>query len=347
MVIRFSPRAKYRWLRAPWRFPYDHISPLPLRCICRGRRRYNCLLATTGVTLSFPDSPQHSLQPDPARVRAGFSRKAARHDRDPFVQNEVRARLLERLDLVLLQPAVVLDLGCGPGRGAADLARRYRRAQVLALDHALPMLDRVRRHRPWWRSIQAVAGDAMAMPLADASVDLVFSSLMLQWCDVDRVFRECRRVLRPGGLLMFTTLGPDTLRELKFAWARVDSHAHVNPFLDMHDIGDALVRARLADPVMDVETLTVTYDAPDVMLRDVRDAGAGNLNPDRAPGLAGRARRESLITALQQQRRDARLSLSMEVVYGHAWAPEKPMSHDVAPGEAHFPVSGLARRSRR
>lgn len=280
---------------------------------------------------------------DPAAVRAGFARRAQAHERDPFFYNEVRSRMLERLALIRIEPGVVVDLGCGSGQGAAALMQRYPGARVLALDMVLPKLRRVPGQRPWWRRKPwPVAAEAGALPLADASVDMIFSSLMLPWCEPERVFRECARVLRPDGLLMFSSLGPDTLVELKQAWAGVDEAAHINPFMDMHDVGDALVRAGLADPVMDVENLKLEYTSLARLWTDLRAAGAGNLNPRRPAGLRGRGSLQALEQAWPAV--NGKRQLTMEVVQGHAWAPATPLSRQSDAGEVHFPVSRLGRR---
>ena len=280
---------------------------------------------------------------DPRQVRAGFARRARVHARNPFFYDEVRARMLERLALIRLAPERIVDLGCGPGKGTAMLMHHYPRARVLAVDLALPMLAGVRRQRGWWRRQPwPVAADAAALPLADASVDMVFSSLMLPWCEPERVFRECARVLRPGGLLMFSSLGPDSLIELRRAWARIDDYTHINTFMDMHDVGDALVRAGLADPVMDVENLTLEYASLSRLWADLRVAGAGNLNTGRSPGLRGSGILQELARLWPAEAGCRRVT--MEVVQGHAWAPDTPLSRNTAGGEVHFPISRLGRR---
>ncbi len=255
-------------------------------------------------------------------VRQAFERAATDYDQAAVLQREVGARMLERLDLVRLVPRTIADVGAGTGVGTAALSRRYRKAQVLALDIAWAMLKRVRRRSPWLRKWSLVCGDAEALPLADASCDLVFSNLTLQWCtDLDRALAEFRRVLHPGGLLLFTTLGPDTLKELRHAWAAADGHTHVNAFRDMHDVGDALLRARLADPVMDMEMLTLTYRDVQGLMRDLKALGAHNVNAARPRGLTGKGRLRTMTQAYEQFRRDGLLPATYEVVYGHAWAP--------------------------
>ena len=261
--------------------------------------------------------------PDKTQARRSFERAAAGYDRGAALQREVGRRLLERLDLMTIQPRRVLDLGCGTGQCLPDLMARYKSAEVVALDIAQPMLGQARRRGRWLRRPLCVCADAERLPFGDACFDLVFSNLMLQWCvDLEVVFRELQRVLRPGGLLLFTSFGPDTLRELRDSWARVDGYTHVNAFQDMHDVGDALLNARFADPVMDVECLTVTY--PDLwqLMRELKQIGAHNVTAGRPRGLTGKAQVQRLLQAYEQFRRDGVLPASYEIVNGHAWGTD-------------------------
>ena len=280
---------------------------------------------------------------DKDRARRAFGRAATAYDEIAVLQRTVGQRMLERLDLVRLQPRVVLDAGAGTGLHAADLLRRYRKAQVLALDFALPMLHQARRRGGWRRRPVCVCGDLEHLPLADASVDLLYSNLALQWVnDLAAAFREAGRVLRPGGLLMFTTFGPDTLKELNAAWAQVDGASHVSPFVDMHDVGDLLVQARFADPVMDAEWLTLTYPDLAGVMRDLKGIGAANATRDRPRGMTGKGRLRDLAAAYESFRApDGRLPATYEVIYGHAWVPEQ---RQVA-GETRISVDTLRRRS--
>lgn len=282
------------------------------------------------------------------RVRAAFDAAAGGYDAVAVVQAEVRARLLERLELFRLEPRRILDAGCGTGHGARALLRHYRGAGLVALDLAPGMLAQARRQRPWLRRLDPVCADAAAVPLADGSVDLVFSNLMLQWCNQpDAVFAEFRRVLRPGGLLLFSTFGPDTLKELRAAWSAADGHTHVSRFIDMHDLGDALVRAGLAEPVMDVEHLTLTYADLRGLMRDLKTMGASNATAGRNRGLTGRRRLAAAEACYETLRRDGRLPATWEVVYGHAWAPVAPPAK--GPGEdgaVTVPLANLGRRQR-
>ncbi|EGV31793.1 biotin biosynthesis protein BioC [Thiorhodococcus drewsii AZ1] len=269
---------------------------------------------------------------DKARARRSFDQAASRYDSVAVLQREIADRLIERLDYIRLEPARVLDLGTGTGYALDGLSKRYRKAQLVALDFAQSMLKQARRRGSWLRRPTCVCADAESLPLADGSVDLIVSSATIQWCnDLDRTFAECLRVLRPGGLLMFTTFGPDTLKELRQAWSQVDRHSHVSPFLDMHDIGDALVRTRFADPVMDAERMTLTYDRVHDLMRDLKVLGARNATQDRPRALSGRKRLTAVESAYESHRRDGRLPASYEVLYGHAWAPEqKPVTGGIA-----------------
>jgi len=292
----------------------------------------------------MPTEPRFDA-PDPREVdarvvRRAFARAAASYDAAAVLQREVSARLAQRLDYVRLAPGRVLDAGCGTGEAVGELAARFPAARIVALDLALPMLEAARARAKSGRTLLRrllqpvlpgtgpgmpafVCGDLAALPLAGVAFDLVWSNLALQWInDLPRAFAEVRRVLRVGGLFSFTTLGPDTLKELRAAFARVDGYTHTNRFVDMHDIGDALVQAGFADPVMDMEQLTLTYGAPDALLRELKALGATNATRGRPRGLTGLARWRRLLEALERLRSDGRIPATFEVVYGHAWKGE-------------------------
>jgi malonyl-CoA O-methyltransferase len=287
---------------------------------------------------------------DKKRVRASFARAARHYDRAAVLQRHVADELVLRLEVVRLVPRTILEVGCGTGYATRLLARRYRRANIVALDLAVEMaaLARARNRRRPWRWFDAATrfagGDAEALPLASLSVDLIVSNLTLQWCRPAVVFAEFRRVLRPGGLLVFTSFGPDTLRELRSAWQAVDgpAGAHVHEFVDMHDLGDELVRAGFADPVLDVEHMVLTYPEVRGVLRDLKQIGAHNAAQSRARGLTAKGRFARFEQAYEGQRRDGRIPATYEVVYGHAWAPEPTAAR--ADREATIPLAAIRRR---
>ena len=256
-----------------------------------------------------------------ARVRRSFDRAAKTYDPAAVLHAEVRENLLQRLELVTLTPGVVLDAGAGTGHASRALQRRYPKARVLALDSSLEMLRAAGKQRSWLRPFERVCADAQALPLRDGSVDLILSNLMLQWCDPDAVFAEFRRVLKPSGLLSFSAFGPDTLRELRLAWRQVDAHSHVHQFIDMHDLGDALVSNGFAAPVLDVERITLRYLDVRKVAADLKATGAHNSTAGRARGLTGPRKFAAMQAAYEQFRQDGRLPATYEVVFGHAWAP--------------------------
>ena len=260
---------------------------------------------------------------DRALVRRSFERAAPSYDASAVLQREVGARLLERMELTTLAPQRILDLGCGSGRPTRALRRRYAQAQVLGLDLAHAMLKLARRRQPWWRPAGFVCAEAALLPFSASSFDLLYANLVLQWCeDLDAALLEWRRVLKSPGLLLFSSFGPDTLKELRAAWSAADAHNHVNRFLDMHDIGDALIRAGFVEPVMDVEQVTLTYDDVFGLMRDLKGIGAHNVTAGRGRGLTGRGRLAAMTEAYEAFRRDGRLPATYEVVYGTAWAPK-------------------------
>jgi malonyl-CoA O-methyltransferase len=271
--------------------------------------------------------------PDRRMVRQAFSRAAATYAAHAVLQREVTARLAERLDFIRLQPNRVLDIGSGTGFALPHLARRFAAAQCVALDLALPMLlvarEAARATQPWHRRLlpfappPAICADAEHLPLAPACVDLAFSCLTLQWCDTRAVFAEVLRVLCDGGLWLFATLGPDTLKELRASFAAADDLPHVNVFIDLHDLGDQLQQAGFSDPVMDMETLTLTYPTVTALARDLKAIGAHNVLPQRGAGFS-RGRWQRVEAHYERFRQDGVLPATYEVIYGHAWRLPRP-----------------------
>jgi malonyl-CoA O-methyltransferase len=275
-------------------------------------------------------------------VRRSFDRASATYDAAAVVQAEVRQVLLDRLDLTRLEPRIVLDVGAATGHAARALKRRYPRARVIAVDSSPNMLRIAAGRRSWFRPFALVGADALQLPLPDASVDLAFSSLALPWCDPDALFAELRRVLAPRGLLTLTGLGPDTLKELRAAWAQVDDHIRVGEFIDMHDLGDALVRAGFAAPVLDVERYTLTYTDVRRLAADLKAMGTRNAAAGRLKGLTSPRKFAAMQAAYEAHRDGGRISATCEVVFAHAWAPEAMTPREE--GEQGIPLDSLRRQ---
>ena len=256
-----------------------------------------------------------------AAVRNTFDRAGESYETAALLQARVGEELLARLEPFAFTPSVVLDLGAGTGRLSAQLKRRYRRARVMALDLAPGMLRQAARHQRWFGRFERICADAGRLPLHAASVEVVFSNLMLQWCDPpDDTLAEARRVLKPHGFLAFSTFGPDTLKELRSAWGEADERTHVNRFLDMHDVGDALMRAGFTEPVLDVERLPVTYADVMSLMRDLKSIGARNMTAGRPRSLTGKGLLERMTEGYEAHRRDGKLPATYEVIYAVAWA---------------------------
>jgi malonyl-CoA O-methyltransferase len=259
---------------------------------------------------------------DTAWVRRSFDRASVGYDAAAVLQTTIRTELLERLDLTTLNPRVVVDAGAGTGHASRALARRYPKARVLAVDAAPGMLRAARAQESWRRPFDRIGADAECLPLKPGSVDLVFSNLLLPWVHPDRLFAEFRRVLRADGCLTCTGYGPDTLRELRSAWAEADAgHSHVNRFIDMHDLGDALVRAGFAAPVLDVERYTLQYQNVRALAADLKTLGTRNFTLGRRRGLTGRSRFGAMQSAYEQLRVQGRLPATYEIVFAQAWVP--------------------------
>lgn len=296
---------------------------------------------------------QDWLRLDRARLRRSFDRAAATYDEAAVLQREIGQRMAERLGVIRLEPATILDIGCGTGEAIGELLTRYPQAMIVGLDLALQMAMAARN-----RAVAAsggvrsrlgrmldtfipargepprfVCGDAALLPLRTASVDLVWSNLALQWLNEPHLaIVEFHRVLKVGGLASFTTFGPDTLMELREAFADVDGQTHVSRFVDMHDIGDMLVDAGFADPVMDMEKITVTYSDVTALMRDLKAIGARNATAGRPRGLMGRHHWQRVVVAMDRFRQEGRLPATFEVIYGHAWktaAKTTPEGHAV------------------
>jgi malonyl-CoA O-methyltransferase len=283
------------------------------------------------VSLSLDDA-----LPDKRAARRAFDR-AREFESACFVHDEARTRLLERLDFVRLVPRVALDLGCATGLGARALAARYPDARVVAVDSSTGMLRAAATSSSG--SVAVLGGDAERLPLASGSVDLVLANLVLPWCRPERLFAEAARVLADGGALLFATLGPDTLHELRAAFAAADERIHVHAAFDMHDLGDLAMAAGLAEPVLDADRLTVTYSDVAGLVRDLRAAGAINVAGGRRRTLTGTDRWRRFEARLVPTA--GRLAVTVELIFGHAWGrgPQPPR------GEIRVPIERIRRPS--
>jgi malonyl-CoA O-methyltransferase len=267
---------------------------------------------------------------DKRRVRNAFERAAPHYDQAAVLQREVCDRMLSRLDYIKYTPDVILDAGSGTGYGTRKLLMRYPAARVLAIDIAMPMHLQARPPVSWWKQLTArgnqtlyVAGDIEQMPFKDACAGLVWSNLTLQWCnDLKQTITEVHRILQVNGLFMFSTFGPDTLKELRQAFRGADEYTHVNRFTDMHDIGDMLVHSGFATPVMDMEYITLTYDDVISVMRDLKAIGAHNATEGRRRSLTGKTVWQNVIDRYETLRKEGKLPATFEVVYGHAWKPQ-------------------------
>ena len=281
---------------------------------------------------------------DDSWVKKSFNRASSGYDAAAVLQAEVRGLLLARLELTNLEPRLALDLGAGTGHAARALQRRYPAAGVVAVDFALAMLRQAGKQRSWRRPFFRTCADAHQLPMADGSVDLIFSNFLLQWCELDAVLPEFRRVLAPRGLLTFSTLGPDSLRELRDAWSLVDAHPRVGQFIDMHDIGDALVRAGFAAPVLDVDRYTLLYADVRALARDLKAVGARNATAGRARGLTTPRKFAAMEAAYGRAPDSGKVPATYEVVFGQAWTPIAPSR--TGGDDVHVSLDEIKRRLR-
>jgi len=292
--------------------------------------------------------------PDPAKVfsldrRAvvqAFDRASASYDAAAALQERVRNELLERLAELKLEPAAILDLGAGTGHASRALKRRYSKSLVVAADIAPGMLTRAKAQSRWLRRFERVRADAYSLPFRDRSFDLVFSSLMLQWCDdLDAVFAEVTRVLKPGGVLLFSTFGPGTLAELREACAASGAAGnHVNHFFDPHALGSALMHAGLDEPVLDVDRIVAGYSDVLTLMRELKAIGAHNVTQGRARGLTGRRRLAAMTLAYEALRRDGTLPATYEVIHAISWGARSRAESPGLPGEVFIDPAAIRNR---
>jgi malonyl-CoA O-methyltransferase len=267
------------------------------------------------------DSIDFDYQVDVKSVKLAFNLAAKNYDAFSLLQKTVADRLLESFDHIKAKPSLILDLGSGTGYGSKQLKLLFKGAHILQSDLSCQMLNIARKQSSrWFSKNHYVCANANEIPFPDNSVDLVFSSLMLQWCNKpDVVFAEVNRVLKPDGVFLFSSFGPDTLKELRQSWRKVDDDVHVNAFTDMHDIGDALIRSGMDAPVLSNENIILTYDDCKQLMRELKNIGAHNVNQGRRKTLTGKQRLQQVINHYESYRQNDKLPATYEVVYGHAW----------------------------
>lgn len=277
-------------------------------------------------------------------ISKAFNQHAAEYELAAKVQQEIGTRLLERLHYLKIAPQRILDLGCGTGFFSRELAIMYPKAQIVGLDLAQAMLMQARKKQGWRRRWPLVAADMLHMPFVTGAFDLVFANQVIHWGNpLAQVFREVNRVMKANGCLMFTTLGPDTFKELKSAWSTVHQYAHVNEFPDMHDVGDCLMAERFLEPVMDMELLTVHYETLSKLVKSLKAQGVRNVNTARNQGLTSRASWKQFEQNYALMLTDTKkYPLTYEVVYGHAWKGEQRKTNQGI--ETMIPISQIVKR---
>jgi len=253
-----------------------------------------------------------------SKIRSTFNDAASNYDDNAFLQSEIANRLAEKLKVISIKPQTIIDLGSGTGLLSNKTAEIFPNANLICVDFAQQSLLENPQNLK-------VCANAYELPFASNSVDFIVSNLMMQWCpDLKALFNECFRVLKPEGLILFTTFGPDTLKELKRSWSAVDSSAHVNNFIDMHDIGDQMLQSGFQSPIMEMENITLTYEKVLDLMHDLKSIGAQNVG-SRSKALTGKTKFKKMIEMYESYRSDGKLPATYEVIYGHAWKNENKL----------------------
>lgn len=276
-------------------------------------------------------------------ISKAFNSQAAMYEKAAKIQNEIGSRLFERLDFLKIAPRYILDLGCGTGLFSLQLKKRYPQAQIISLDLAYNMLQETKKKQSFWRKWPLVNADMDSLPFADGLFDLIFANQTLHWSPTLRgIIKELNRVLHTQGCLMFTTLGPDTFKELKHTWEKIDPYAHTNIFTDMHDIGDYLLQENMINPVMDMEIITVSYRNLSDLIHAIKAQGVRNINSKRRIGLMGKLQWQAFCKAFTSQCAfDHQYPLTYEVIYGHAWKGVDPSSTQEI---VYIPATAIVKR---
>lgn len=267
---------------------------------------------------------------DKQLIAESFSKAAEQYEQFAFLQKEVASRTFERLSYMKVKPNAILDAGCGTGLCSRELRSLFSKSKISAIDIAPGMIELANNKQKLFRKIDYQVADIDDLPYDNNSFDMIFSNLTIQWVpDLTKTFLELNRVLKPGGLLIFSTLGPDTLFELKESWESVDAGKHVNQFIDMHIVGDQVFNSGFENTVMDRDIITLTYQTIKGLMNDLKAIGAHNLNGDRSKGMLGKNKFKQLEQAYEMFRnQDKVLPATYEVIYGHAWKREDNPTKD-------------------
>lgn len=268
-------------------------------------------------------------------LRLSRQRAANHYDKAAFIAREVGERMFSRLAYIKSHPHTILDLGAATGFFSHKLLKHYEAKHIIAIDNSPKLLQQAIEKQHGWKrwfcpkQLFALCADTDQLPLSAQSVDMIWANLSLLWhATPDQTLAECYRLLPAGGLLMFSTFGPDTLKELRRAFRGIDHYQHVHDFIDMHDIGDALIREGFSAPVMDMEYLTVTYSSPQDIFWDLRHSAMNNMSANRRPGLMGCKAWQQMLNQYELSRQNDELPVTFEIIYGHAWKGEPKVPKD-------------------
>jgi len=254
-------------------------------------------------------------------LRAAFENAAFQYDKYSILQRTIADRLDESLEQIKINPITILDLGSGTGYGSKILHKRFRNSYVYQIDLSENMLKVSKKKSPaFFSKDHFVCADINKPPFKEKYFDLIFSNLTLQWCDnLDLVFNEVKYLLKDKGVFLFSSFGPDSLKELRECWASVDDYVHINAFVDMHDVADALMRVGLMSPILNMENITLTYNDCRQLMKELKYIGARNINNGRRKTLTGKKRLEKVFQRYESYRVNGVLPATYEVIYGHAW----------------------------
>jgi malonyl-CoA O-methyltransferase len=277
-------------------------------------------------------------------IRKAFDKAAEDYETRAVIQNEIGERLFERLEYIKIAPKTILDLGSGSGRFSQLLQKRYPKATLVSLDLSPQMLLHSRKKQGWLSKWPLVCANMNALPFANGSFDLVFSNQAVHWSeDLPQLLEEIMRVMNIGGCLLLSTLGPDTFKEMRDVFSQIDNYSHTNTFLDMHDLGDIMLKAKCLDPVIDMEMLSVHYSTISDLLHSIKAQGVRNIHPQRKPGLSGKAFIEQFTSLYQKNHAlDDKYPLQYEVIYAHAWRGAQRLDQGVQ--ETMIPISSLRKK---